>query len=299
MDTNDYLIDNYTPYFVDADHWLQMADFVRDIIRTRYAPGRSRRAIQHGLATLASYLEWVLLTGVGAMDESALRASVIDAYTAHRHSEVEGPVAERERKRLRAIAGLRSTPEKRAIATTVTPSEPYNPLEQGGIRRWAEWQSTDERRRNALALAALGLGCGLTGTEMMQVRVRDIVTLDDGLLGVQLADRTVPVLRAWNDELAAARTTAHDEYLVSPGTSKRNSAGVSAVLVNLSPHSPATQRMRATWLLDHVNASTNVFSLMSAAGLSAPDFLRRLAAFAEHTPASAQPASFRLSTEVK
>lgn len=132
----------------------------------------------------------------------------------------------------------------------------------------------------------------------MQVRVRDIVTLDDGLLGVQLTDRTVPVLSAWNDELARARTALPDDFLVNPGSSRRDAAGASSALTALNPNSPATQRMRATWLLDHVNASTNIFSLMSAAGLSAPDFLRRLAAFAEHTPASAQPASFRLATEV-
>lgn len=298
MYTTDSIIDNYTPRTMDADTWSAMEGFVRETLRTRYAQGRTTRAIQHGLATLSAFADWVLLTGVGEMDESILRANIIDAYTAHRHTEVDGPVAERERKRLRAIAGLRSTPEQRTIATTATPSEPYNADEQGAIVRWAEWQPTDARRRNALAIAALGLGCGLTGTEMMQVRGRDIITLDDGLLGVQLMDRTVPVLSAWHDELGASRGSDASDYVIAQGRPLRSAATVSSVLFALGPDAPSAQRLRATWLLTHVNASTNIYSLMSAAGLSAPDFLRRLAAFADHVPASVQPAAFRLSTEV-
>ncbi|MGN7948557.1 hypothetical protein ACTJKH_07415 [Microbacterium sp. 22215] len=299
MNTTHHIIDNYTPRTLDATAWSEMEGFVRETIRTRYAHGRTERAIQHGLATLSAFADWVLMTGVGGMNESILRANIIDTYTSHRHSEVDGPVAERERKRLRAIAGLRSTPEQRTIATTSTPSMPYNEDEQGAILRWAEWQPTDVRRRSALGIVALGLGCGLTGTEMLQVRCADIVTLDDGLLGVQLPDRTVPVLSAWHDELSAARSTAADAYLVGPDWTLRTAVTLGAALQNLGPNSPSAQRLRATWLLTHVNASTNIYSLMSAAGLSAPDFLRRLAAFADHVPASAQPAAFRLSMEVK
>lgn len=301
MHSNDNLINNYLPQFVDADAWSQMADFVRETIRLRYAPGRDKRATRHALATLATFAEWVLITGVSTMNDTALRASVIDAYTHHRHSEVAGPVAERERKRLRTIAGLRNTPEKRTVATTASPSKPYPVDEQGAIRRWAEHQPNTARSRSACAIAALGLGCGLSGTEMMEVRVRDIVTLNDGLLGVQLADRTVPVLADWHDELskARARTAAPQDYLVAPRRTVRGAAGITAALRDLGHGSPNSQRMRATWLLAHVNASTNIYTLMGAAGLSAPDFIRRLATFADYIPASAEPASFRLSTEVK
>jgi hypothetical protein len=291
-------IANYTPQSLDADAWTQISGFVRASVAHRFGTGQSRRQTQHALSTMAAFADWVLLTGVARLDESALRENVIDAYTYHRTSEVDGPVAERERKRLRVIAGLRNFPEKRAVATTATPSAPYTADEVDGFRQWALWQPNDYRAGSAQAVAALGLGCGLTLLEMMHVRGRDIITLDDGLLGVQLLNRTVPVLADWNEELGASRGSDLDRYLVSPESTQRTGQSGTSVMKMLGPNSPSPQRMRATWLLAHVEASTNIYSLMAAAGLSAPDFLRRLAGFAAFTPASKQPAVFRLSTEV-
>ncbi len=299
MHSTDHIIDTYTPRLVEPETWAQMSSFVRHIIRDRYAAGRSIEAARLALNTLTGFAEWVLITGIGELTVGILRAGVIDAYTAHRHSEVDGAVAERERKRLRTMAGLRNTPEHRKVKTTATPSAPYSRDEQDDVHRWTEWQPTDYRRRSACGVAALGLGCGLTGSEMMQVRNRDIITLDDGLLGVQISDRTVPVLAEWHDELAISRTDQLDDYLIAPRCTTRSPLGLKGALVTLGPNSPTSQKMRATWLLTHVNASTNIYTLMSAAGLSAPDFLRRLAAFADYASASLQASAFRLSSEAK
>lgn len=297
MDDITQLIDNYTPRALETEMWEEAAPFVRAAIR-RYSIGRTKRNVEAALSTLSAFADWVLFTGVSDASDTALRANIIDAYAHHRRTEVEAPLAERERKRLRLIAGLRNTPEKRDIATTATATEPLSAPELDNIRRWAQWQSRDVQRRTASTIAALGLGCGLTATEMMSVRARDIITLDDGLVGVQLDDRTVPVLEEWNDELATARIADPDDYVIAPKGKVRNSYGLKGALHLLGPESPSPQRMRVTWLLGHVEASTNIFTLMSAAGLTAPDFLRRLAPYATYTPASQQLAAFRLSSEV-
>lgn len=299
MNIHSQTIANYVPQSLDPESWTQIRDFVRTSVARRFGAGQSQRQAQHALSTMSAFADWVLFTGVAALDESALRENIIDAYTHHRRSEVNGSVAERERKRLRLIAGLRNTPEKRAVATTATPSAPYTADEVEGIRRWAQWQPNDYRVGSAQAVAALGLGCGLTLSEMMQLRGSDIVTLVDGLLGVQLPDRTVPALADWNEELAASRGADLNQFLISADSTQRAGQSAHDAVKSLGPDSPSPQRMRATWLLAHVEASTNIYSLMAAAGLSAPDFLRRLASFAAFTPASAQPAAFRLATEVK
>lgn len=298
MHNNHDYISTFTPRYLDSDVWSEVADFVRRTVRLRYSEGRKVRDVERAMSALTTFAEWVLITGVTTADEAALTERVINSYTSHRKSEVEAPVAERERKLLRTLAGLANTVEKRTVATTATPSTPYSLLEQEEIRYWAQWQLTDHRARVARAIAALGLGCGLTSTEMAQVRERDVVVLADGLLGVTLESRTIPVLAAWNDELAATLTEGPSEYLVSPRSVLRDKSATAASLALCGPDSPSPQRMRATWLLAHVDASTNVFALMAAAGLSAPDFLRRLATFASFTPASEQALTFRLSTEV-
>ena len=285
----------YTPRFLDPDVWAEMSDFIRTTVERRYASGRSLRATEHALSILTSFAEWVLITGVTAISVKALNERIINAYTSHRKSEVEAPVAERERKLLRTLAGLPNTVEKRTVATTSTPSTPYSPLEQEEIRYWVHWQLTKHRSSVAAAIAALGLGCGLTSGEMAKVREKDIIELEDGLLGVTLEGRTIPVLAEWNDELASTLTDEPSKYLISPRSVLRDKSAIATSLRICGPGSPSPQRMRATWLLAHVDASTNIFALMAAAGLSAPDFLRRLASFASFTPAS----SFRLSTEVK
>ncbi|MFF7291632.1 hypothetical protein ACFY9N_03775 [Microbacterium sp. NPDC008134] len=298
MNNHDY-INNYTPMFLEPHVWTDMAGFIRDTVHRQYSEGRKLRDTERALSTLTSFAEWVLITGVTSVDEAALNERVINSYTSHRKSEVEAPVAERERKLMRTLAGLANTVEKRTVATTATPSTPYSLVEQEEIRYWAHWQQTDYRTRNATAIATLALGCGLTTAEMARVREQDVVELADGMLGVQLADRTIPVLAAWNDELASTLTGTPSQYLVSPKSEMRDKPAMTSTLQICGPGSPSPQRMRATWLLAHVDASTNVFALMAAAGLSAPDFLRRLASFASFTPASEQAASFRLATEVK
>lgn len=298
MHNNHDYISNFAPRALDSDVWDEMSDFVRATVRRRHSTGRSVRDTQRALSILTCFAEWVLITGVSTVSDRALNERVINAYTSHRKSEVEAPVAERERKLLRTLADLSNTVEKRTVATTATPSTPYSLLEQDEIRYWASWQPSDHRSRVASGIAALGLGCGLTSREMAQVREQDVTPLDDGMLGVTLDGRTIPVLASWNDELASTLTGDPAQFLISPRSVLRDATATTTSLVLCGPDSPSPQRMRATWLLTHVDASTNVFAVMAAAGLSAPDFLRRLASFASFTPASEQVASFRLSTEV-
>lgn len=287
----------YTPH-IPTDIWNEMKSFVVETVRSHYTEGRTRDDIHHGLMTLTGFADWVFTLGLGELTPSILRADVIDAYTAYRSTEVAGFLAERERKRLRVIAGLPAGPETRDVSTTSTPQTPYTGEEQGEIRRWTDWQSHQEARRNARAIATLGLGCGLTAAEMMVARVADVVALDDEMLGVNVDGRTVPVLHTWHDELASVATGDDDDYLVGRGYTTRSSSSLQDVITSLPGLRPSPQRMRATWMLAHVEGGTPLPDFLDAAGLTSPDVLRRLLPFIRRTPVDARTRRLRLATEV-
>lgn len=297
MHNADSVFETYTPH-IPTDIWNELKPFVVETVRAHYSDGRTRDDVHHGLMTLTGFADWVYTLGLGALGADILRGDVIDAYTTYRKTEVAGFLAERERKRLRIIAGLRSGPEARPDSTSSTPQTPHSEAEQGEIRRWTEWQARAERRQDATAIAALGLGCGLTALEMMRARVGDVRMLDDAFLGVEVNGRVVPVLDAWHDELATVLPGLSEDFLIGRGTTVRDSAGLQDIITSLPGLRPSAQRMRATWMLAHVDAGTPLPDFLDAAGLKSPDVLRRLLKFAARLPESARTTRLRLSTEV-
>lgn len=291
------VLETYTPH-IPTDIWNELKSFVVETVRSHYTEGRTRDDIHHGLMTLTGFADWVFTLGLGELTPGILRADVIDAYTAYRSTEVAGFLAERERKRLRVIAGLPAGPEARHVSTTSDPQTPYTDDEQGEIRRWADWQSHEESRRNARAIAALGVGCGLTAVEMMEARVGDVVVLDDEMLGVNANGRAVPVFQSWHDELTSIATGQDDEYLIGRGYTTRSSVSLRSLISTLPGLRPSVQRMRATWMLAHVEGGTPLPDFLDAAGLTSPDVLRRLLPFIRRTPVDARTRSLRLATEV-
>src|SRR6218665_1521256 len=81
--------------------------------------------------------------------------------------------------------------------SAASPSTPYTANEVDEVYRWATIQA-DRDRRSALALVALGLGAGLPTRDLAMVRARDVSA---GGSWVRVADRVVPVLGEWSEEL--------------------------------------------------------------------------------------------------
>lgn len=273
------IINQFTPR-LPADTWELMDTFVRETIRTRYAEGRSAAAVRDALTYLTTFADWVLLTGIGDLDSDILTSEVIDAYTATRTTAGSGSVVQRERKVLLKMAGVAASPEHSRPSTSSSPSIPYTTEQQSDIRRWADSQASAKHRRNASTIAALGLGCGLTASEMMSIQRRHITMLDDGMVGVRTTDRIVPVTAAWNDDLSALRTLSATTFLIDAGSGLRSSTVTHIVseLRRTYAH-PSAQRMRATWMVNLLSANVPVPVVMSAAGLRSADVLRRLLPF--------------------
>ena len=285
---------------LDVETWAQMRDFVRGTIRFRYAPHHSPSDVKNALTILSSFVDWVLFTGVGEADVSILQSALIDSYVASRETEVLPYVAARERKTLRAIAGLPNITEHDRTSTTAPLAQPYSPEDQGAIRRWAETQPTARRRTLCGVVVALTLGAGLTLNETMHVRERDVVTLEDGLVGVLVDFRIIPVSADWHDALAPFSDSTSDSYVVAPGTSVRTRASMRSIVGRTPTHSwyPSVQRMRNTWLVRCLDAGVPVQNLVEASGLNTPEMLRRLFPYLTKLEGAPAVRAFRLAGEV-
>lgn len=291
------LITQFHPNML-AHEWAPIRDFVCDAVRDRYADGRAATDVTNALSAVTGFAAWAVASGMDARENTLLRADVIDAYTAYRATSVTVSVSERERKMLRTIAGLSNTPQRDRATTNAMPSMPYTHEEQNDIRRWATIQPSAARRRVCSAIATMGLGCGLTAHEMMSVRASDVLLLEDGMAAVTVDGRIVPVLASWDEEMKELADGQASDFLIAPRGDRRDNISLGVVLSAARGQAPSAQRMRATWLLAHVDGGTPLNNLIAAAGLTSPDVLRRLLPHALRLEGLAHVRALRLSTEV-
>jgi hypothetical protein len=179
---------------------------------------------------------------------------------------------------------LRLTPMRPA-----DPSRPYSRREIVILRSWAETQSTGGRRANARVLLALGLGAGLSAVEIGNLTAKEIAVAEDGvtLRVVGVRERDVPVLREWEAPLRARRTQlADDRFAFREG----HTANYDNLISNFVARGasvevvPQSQRMRATWIVGHLDRGTPIVLLAKAAGVESLEAFTRYIRFAEAPP---------------
>lgn len=277
----------YTPN-LPAEEWATVRPIVRTCVdahfRSRGRAGRGPRnapALAQALTHLVGFFDWVYVTGLVPLAPDSLCVDTINAYTVVRSSEVKSNVAERERKVLLVFAGAPASCEKRPNATTSTPDAPYAASALSRIYAWAQAQPDELRRRNCSTIATLSLGCGLTTGEIATARVSDIEVAADGLSQVRVLgarSRVVPVTNDWADRADTLRSCGDPEqYLLNPGATVRDKSTVMYTLrASIGDITPTPQRLRNTWIVNHLNAGTPINLLAALAGLKTPDAFRRL-----------------------
>ena len=165
---------------------------------------------------------------------------------------------------------------------------PYTRAEINLLSSDALGQPTPLRRRAARALIALGAGGGLDGRWATQIRARDVETEGARTLlhvGPPSA-RTLPVIGAWEHEVAELAATAGQEFLVGGYSMSRNRASVLLSKLEVPPGHPrlSLSRLRSTWLCWHLSAGTRLPELVAAAGLQGTAMLSGLLPFVPRLP---------------
>lgn len=283
----EHVIRTYTPK-IPAEHWTTIGDFVRAAVDdcdglTPYEASNLMHAASH-------LVHWTWrVAGLPLERDVVFRPAVVQEFIARGCSFWSPSIRGNRRSQLMRMSELLLGPDLAPVRgeplPNPDPSSPYSPAEVTSLRSWANGQSTSFRVVNANVLLALGLGAGLSNSEIVGARAEHITVDTDGVL-VEVTGkraRVVPVLAEWESVLADVadavmradmplfrpRCSRETQHLISNFVSDGQKGRVRAV----------PQRMRATWLVTHMAAGTPVVPLMAAAGVDSLEALTRYVRF--------------------
>jgi integrase len=135
---------------------------------------------------------------------------------------------------------------------------PYTKVEQALLEGWSRAQTSAERRTSAAALLSLGFGAGLTGAEIIRLRLEDVeVRADTLLVDFDAASRDVPVLAEWEVGLRARieHMDGHGWAFRADQRGENLNLITEFVSPTAAPMEFPTRRMRSTLLVSHLRAA--------------------------------------------
>jgi integrase len=281
-DTHHY---DYTPQ-IPEEQWAAIGPFVHKVVRqTAPATPYSEKQLYPAATRLTLYA-WGT-AGLPLEEDVVFDPSVINRYTQteadHRSRAGVSTIRARLRRMSETLLGDDATGRFHALGKADA-SRPYSMDEQASLRSWAGSQRDSSRRSSAEALLALGLGAGLTGREIISLRVDNVAVDDAGVVihvgAVQL--RQVPVLRAWEAHLDKRVQQAEPGTWVFRDGQRGGNVNLVTDFVSRAPR-PSVQlqarRMRATWIVGHLGRGTPLAPLMVAAGLQSAEAFDRFLPF--------------------
>ncbi len=176
--------------------------------------------------------------------------------------------------------GRRST-----VLGTSGPAAASTPADEDALLSWADALRTPAMRLDVLVLLCLGLGAGLTTAETTAALGPDVVQHDGAVVTATVAGqraRLVPVRARYGPLLLDLAEQAGTGPLFRPDAEGRGGRnGVSNLVARArsgcDPRLPvlSPQRMRATWLVRHLDAGVRADALLKAAGLDSLAVLGR------------------------
>jgi integrase len=275
---------------ISAQRWERIREFVEDAVAVTVP--NCAYTMERLLIVCSHYVDWAVnVASVPMQAKIVFRLELISRYTSEVMNQSEGT-----RRNYRAIL-LRiaevllpdnPTAELKALNSRVS-MVPYSEEELTRLEFWARGQSTPRRERNAAVLLALCAGGGLWSNEVAEARRGDIHFDAQGVLvSVRGTNaRQVPLLARWEPWLRIALEGLEDNDRVFGNKNRKNNSKnlVTAYIQDsvLPPKTPRPQsnRMRATWLVTHLAARTDMRALMTASGVGKFENLARLL---QHVP---------------
>lgn len=272
-----------------AEEWAAIEAYVHDvIIRAEPQVTYTAQQLYPAIARLAQFAhqKHMPLEDDDVLDPFTVERFVqfhLDSYNrASRNS-----IRARLRRVSEALLGAGTAARVRALGKAEA-SRPYTAKQVAEFDGWALAQPSVERRTSAQALLALGLGAGLTGAEIIALRGADVRSLGGttfvDVVGAEA--RTVPVRGEWADELGErVRFLGQDGWVFRSEQRGGNINLITDFVSRNGPHLPLqARRMRATWLVQHLEAGTPVKTLLRIAGLKSAEALDRVLPFVTEPP---------------
>lgn len=174
---------------------------------------------------------------------------------------------------------------RKPTITEEAPVKPLSPEEQADLWVWAKTLSVKKRAKRISAFLALGLGCGLTGGELVRATRDDVIIDADGAVHLKVVSakstRWVTCLSHWEGRLASIVGDVQTGHLLTapwrttPGHNPSNESVRRAMAKN-PPVVFNSIRLRNTWLCWHLAHGTPLKELMQAANMSEANHLHNL-----------------------
>ena len=273
---------------ISPQRWERIREFVEDTVAIT-APNCAYTTSRL-LIVSSHYVDWAVnIASLPLQPQILFRRELISRYTSDVMNQAEGT-----RRNYRAIL-LRISevllPDSPAAELTALNSrvsmEPYSDADLTRLEFWARGQNTPGRERNATVLLALCTGGGLWSNEVCEARREDIQFDSHGALVAVRGNnaRQVPLLARWEPWLRVALDGLNAGDRVFGSTTRKNNS--KNLVTGFIPQSvqppgmprPQTNRMRATWLVTHLTARTDMRALMTASGVGKFENLARLLQF--------------------
>lgn len=172
---------------------------------------------------------------------------------------------------------------------------PFTPQQIASMNSWANQLTTLKKRQNAWGLLGLCLGAGLRAEEVVHVTIGDI-DVDDDVLFVNVSGtraRRVPVRATWVSALRRSieNRPATDNVFRGPYIQEYRPRIIQTFLTDHpAPVRPTPCRLRASWLVRHIENGVPVQILKEMGGFRSFDTLNRYFALARPLDASSYTA---------
>lgn len=297
---------SYRPTAVSAAVWQVIGETVIEWVAQTDAPTvvpadtragnhRSLRTAKRALSVTAQFVAYCWQScGYGLDPDALLRVGVIDEFVCNGLAGVSDSTRATYRADLIKVARAVRPGDESLIGTTRLSGQeavnpPYTNEQEQLLDAWAGAQPSQYAVVNAKVLLGCGLGAGLTTAELLALQASHVEVDDsaddpaDGkgvLIHVPGSNpRAVPVRITYEKVLAevAASAWKPDQYLFRPNRTSVHSNGVNNFLSRsvAVPFPVSMQRLRTTWIINHLAAGVPIPAVRQAAGIRQRSGLRR------------------------
>lgn len=273
-----------TDYIPDlpSDAWGDIKDFVlTTVAKVRDRVPYNDQAL---INAVARHVDWtVSIAGFDLDAQSLFRRDVIGAAVSLMPTTSTSTMGRRRSLLLRVgeVLGVIPVPTPLPPLAASSPSAPYSARDVEKLLNWAYRQGNPGEQQSARALLALGLGAGLPTRDIGNARAEHIGDAGSTLVVPGPPARVIPVAPDWAEELSEVRhESAPSDLLFQPHVNRtKNYVTVFVSRTMGAGIRPSTQRMRSTWLVEHLATGTPMQDLLYAAGLQSMDSLIRYEKF--------------------
>lgn len=270
---------------VALPYWDRIGPYVNGVVAR--CQGLVDRDPESLYAALTPFVLWCWQTrGFVLDDERVFQARVIEQFIQFGMSNYLLGTRATLRSTLWRVLEVMAPEEARVPRRPIKrsdPTRPYSNAEVAELFSWAQAQTTEHRRDDALALLSLGLGAGLPTRELLAVSAEDCV-VEAGSCFVRVRGsraREVPFLDDWCRTVVRLLARRQSNLLFRPGRESASEGQVTDfVSRSRTSYDVRPARMRTTWLLAHLEKGTSPASLLRISGLGSLASLDRIAGFA-------------------